>query len=164
MPYFPSITDEQRALIESSRVFFIATADPTQVAGPHGIGPVNLSPKGSVPLVVVDENRVAYLDYPGSGNETARHSELGGAATIMVCSFEEGEAAIVRLYGKASVTPIEESGLAEKLLAKPAVDLKRPRQVVELAVESTQTSCGFGVPIFEHVGDRTKAHRGRRYW
>ena len=81
----------------------------------------------------------------------------------MVCSFEEENAAIVRLYGKVRVTPVEESPLAERLLASPAEDLKRPRQVVELVVESTQTSCGYGVPVLSYVRDRTKADRGRRF-
>jgi len=163
MPYYPSITDEQLALIEATPVFFIASVDPSQAPGPHGIGPVNLSPKGGVPLIVVDRNRVAYLDYPGSGNETARHSEAGGATTIMICSFEETDPVIVRLYGKVRVTSIVDSPLAERLLASPAADLKAPRQVVELVIESTQTSCGYGVPILKHVRDRTKAERGRRY-
>jgi len=29
--------------------------------------------------------------------------------------------------------------------------------------ERTQTSCGYGVPVYDYQGDRTKTQRGRRY-
>ena len=44
--YYPAITDEQAALIKSAPMFFVATADPQLAKGPHGVGAVNLSPKG----------------------------------------------------------------------------------------------------------------------
>jgi hypothetical protein len=37
------------------------------------------------------------------------------------------------------------------------------RQVIVLDVESTMTSCGYGVPIMEFKRHRTKDDRGRRY-
>src|SRR5512136_1816908 len=95
--YHSSVTPEQAALIRSAPLFFVASADPSLAKGPGDIGPVNLSPKGGVRLQIISPKRVAYLDYPGSGNETARHAAAGGPITIMVCSFDEGDAAIVRL-------------------------------------------------------------------
>jgi hypothetical protein len=81
-----------------------------------------------------------------------------------VASFDEGDAAIVRLYGKATVTPLADSPLAELLLEHPAEDIKLPlRQVVEVEIERTMTSCGYGVPVMEFVRDRRVADRGRRY-
>ena len=159
-----SITDEQAALIESSPLFFVATADPGLASGPDAIGPVNLSPKGGTPLHVLGPNRVAYLDYRGSGNETARHTNAGGPITVMVCSFEEENAAIVRLYGTASATPLEQSPLASLLAEQPAAELKlTERQVIEVEVDRTVTSCGFGVPVMSFVRERTVDDRGRRY-
>src|SRR5215813_4955593 len=114
--YFSSITEEQAALIRASRVFFVASVDPTLALGPHGVGPVNVSPRGVEALHILSPTRVAFLDHPGSGNETARHSAAGGPITLMVCSFEGENAAIVRLYGKAKATPIAESPLAATLL------------------------------------------------
>ena len=73
--YFRAITDEQAALIRNAHLFFVASADPSLGEGPEGVGPVNLSPKGGVPLHVLSPNKVAYLDYKGSGNETARHAK-----------------------------------------------------------------------------------------
>jgi hypothetical protein len=162
--FYPSITDEQAELIRSAALFFVATADPRLEHGPHNEGPVNVSPRGGVPLHILAPDRVAFLDYGGSGNETARHSLAGGPITVMVCSFDSEDAAIVRLYGKAKITPIEDSPLAEALLAQPAKDIKLPmRQVVEIEIENTMTSCGYGVPIMSFDHDRSIANRGRRY-
>lgn len=162
--WYASITDEQAALIRNAAVFFVATADPHLTSGPDGAGPVNVSPKGGVPLHVLDPNRVAFLDYTGSGNETARHALAGGPMTLMVCSFEAENAAIVRLYGNARVTPLEASAVADVLLQSPAVELKSSvRQVIELNVEKTMTSCGYGVPVMSFVRDRRVVDRGRRY-
>ena len=105
------ITDEQADLIRSSHVFFVASADPALAEGPDGQGAVNLSPKGAADLHVIDRNTLAYFDYAGSGNETARHGMAGGPVTVMVTSFDE-DAAIVRLYGRACAKPLEDSVLA----------------------------------------------------
>ncbi len=161
---YSSITDEQAALIESARVFFVASADPELQDGPNGIGPVNLSPRGGAPLHILNRSRVAFLDYAGSGNETARHSAVGGPVTIMVCSFEAEDAAIVRLYGKARIAPLEDSPIAGLLLGRPADDMVLPtRQIVEVDIESTNISCGYGVPVMPFVRDRTQTDRGRTY-
>jgi hypothetical protein len=161
---YAGITDEQADLIRSAHVFFVASVAEDLSVGPDGQGPVNLSPKGGVPLHVIGPDRVAYLDYAGSGNETGRHATGGGPVTLMVMSMDGANAAIVRLYGRATVTPVEESPLAERLLADPAVDIELPvRQVVDVAVSGTQTSCGYGVPVFEFVGQRVRSQRGRRF-
>ena len=82
----------------------------------------------------------------------------------MVCSFEEADCAIVRLYGKASAVPFENSRIAEQLFQSPAAELKLPpRQVIEIEVEQTQTSCGYGVPLMSFARERRVADRGRRF-
>ena len=163
--YFRAITDEQAALIRNAHLFFVASADPSMGEGPEGVGPVNLSPKGGVPLRVLGPNRVAYLDFGGSGNETARHADAGGPMTLMVCSFERENAAVVRLFGRATVTPLEDSPLAPMLTehsADESIGLRK-RQVIEVAVDSTVTSCGYGVPMLEYAGQRTPDQRGAAY-
>lgn len=35
--------------------------------------------------------------------------------------------------------------------------------LIEITVERTQTSCGYGVPVYEYRGDRARNQRGRRY-
>lgn len=158
------ITEEQAALIRDSHVFFVASADPEMGEGPDGQGAVNLSPKGAADLFVIDSNRVAYFDYRGSGNETARHAEAGGPVTLMAMSMSADDAAIVRLYGRARAVPLDESVLAERAEELRAVEMPTPeRQVIEVQVERTQTSCGYGVPVYEYVGERGREQRGRRY-
>lgn len=161
--HFGSITEEQAELLRNAKVFFVASGDPSGAAGPHGVGSINVSPKGGVPLLLVNDRRVAWLDYPGSGNETVRHSQAGGPVTLMACSFD-GDAAIVRLYGKATAQPFHESPYGEQLLNDerrgPNLNI---RQVIVLDVESTMTSCGYGVPIMDFVRHRTKDDRGRRF-
>ena len=161
--YYPFITDDQAALIRNAPLFFIASAAPALDPGADGIGPVNLSPKGGVPLHVIDPNRVAFLDYMGSGNETARHAMAGGPVTVMVCSFEEADAGIIRLYGKATATPLEQSPHAALLMQTESEHLRTKRQVIEVKVERTGTSCGYGVPVMELVRERRVKDRGRRY-
>lgn len=162
--YYPSIAEEQTALIRNAPVFFVATADPHLAKGPRGIGPVNLSPKGGVRLHMLTPNRVAFLDRVRSGSETARHSIAGGPITIMVCSFDAEHAAIVRLYGKAYITPVADSPLAEILLQERTAHWQwPPRHVVDIEIESTVTSCGYGVPVMTLMRARRDTDRGRRY-
>ena len=163
MPMLDHISDEQADLIRSAKVFFVASADPDLAQGPDGQGAVNLSPKGAGDLHILDRNRIAYFDYRGSGNETARHTAGGGPITVMVTSFDE-DAAIVRLYGRARSMPLDESPLADMAEDLRAVELPTPeRQVIEIAVEGTQTSCGYGVPIYDYRSERSKDQRGRRF-
>jgi hypothetical protein len=123
---FDQITPEQAELIHSSPVFFVASAAYDLSQGPDGQGPVNLSPKGGSPLHVIGPNRVAYLDYTGSDNETSRHARMGGPITLMAMSMGGEDAAIVRLYGHATVTPVEESPLAELALSATADNMRSP--------------------------------------
>ena len=162
--YHQTITPGQAELIRRSPVFFVASVAPDASDGPDGQGPVNLSPKGGTPLHVVDEHRVAYLDYAGSGNETSRHANAGGPITVMVMSMDGEDAAVVRLFGRATVTPLDESPLKDLLLRDQAKSLELPmRQAIEIPVDRTQTSCGYGVPVFQFKSQRVRAERGRRY-
>lgn len=160
--YFDSITAEQAALIQNAFMFLVATADPRLANSPNGAGPVNLSLKAGA-LHIMSPNRVVYLDYMGSGNETARHSQAGGPITVMLCSFEADEAATVRLYGKARITSLEEFPLARELPRDETLDLGPPRQAVDITVEKTMTNCGYGAPVLSLVRQRRRLDRGRRY-
>ena len=163
MPMYDHITPAQADLLRAAQVFFVASVTPDLAPGPAGEGAVNLSPKGGVPLHVLDDHHVAYLDYPGSGNETARHAEAGGPLTLMAMSMEAEDAAIVRLYGQATITPLDDMPEGDPRRDAPDATLTHPRQVITIAVEATQTSCGYGVPVFDFVSQRPKAGRGRRY-
>jgi hypothetical protein len=161
--FFDSITEEQAALLGNAPLFFVASAAPGLQDGPDGSGPVNVSPRAGVPLHLLSRNRVAFVDCRGSGNETVRHAEAGGAVTVMACSFEAENAAIVRLYGTARSEDPETSELGRDLVRKGVPEALTVRQVIVVDVVRTQTSCGYGVPVMEFVRDRQVADRGRAY-
>ncbi len=158
------ITPKQAALIDAAPVFFIATADPSGDEGPLGEGPVNLSPKGDTRLAVLDEHTVAYVDFTGSGNQTARHIATGSPVTVMVCSFDESDAGIVRLFGTGAVHDAENYAHRARLVEDAADEIALPeRQVIEITVTHTITSCGYGVPVSSGFRPRTVRDRGRAF-
>ncbi len=164
MPMYERITPAQKELILESQVFFISSVAPSLSDGPSGEGPVNLSPKGGVPLHIIDDKTVAYVDYPGSGNETSRHSGEDGPCTIMVMSMGPNDSAIVRLYGRARIESIEDSPIKDRMDLEEAEKGGRLRQIVVINVERTQTSCGHGVPVYDFVSQRGKEGAGRRFY
>ena len=133
--FFAALSDEHRAFIARQAVFFVATA--------AAEGRVNLSPKGLDCFRVLGPNRVAYLDLGGSGNETQAHLAADGRITIMFCAFDN-PALILRLYGRGRFVVAGDPDYAAA--AAPFPKLPGARQVFDVAVESVQTSCGWGVP------------------
>jgi hypothetical protein len=130
--------------IAEQKLFFTATA-PIE-------GRINLSPKGIDSFRCLDFSQVAYLDLTGSGNETAAHLYQNGRMTIMFCSFTD-KPLILRLYGKGEVVrPDTEQW--EDLIGE-FTDLPGKRQLILMQLESVQTSCGYGVPIYELQSERS---------
>lgn len=143
--FFDQISDKHRAFIEAQKMFFVATA-PTDPEG-H----VNVSPKGMDTFRVLDPGRVTYLDVTGSGNETAAHLRENGRITVMFCAVA-GAPLILRLFGRGRIITQADAAWEETLARFPRRD--GPRQVMEIDVTLVQTACGFGVPLFDYVGDR----------
>lgn len=141
----PSITPDLAAFITEQPLFFVASAPLT------GDGHVNVSPKGLDSLRVLDERRVAYLDLTGSGNETAAHLLENGRITLMFCAFS-GQPRILRLYGRGRVVLPGDADWDRLIGLFPS--LPGARQIVEAEIDRVQTSCGFGVPLLEVVGQR----------
>jgi len=143
--FHDSITDSIQEFIEKQHMFFVASAPLT------ANGHVNLSPKGLDCFRVLSPNKVGYMDLISSGNETSAHMHENGRITIMMCSFE-GNPNILRLYGKGYTvlpnTP-EWDELSPEFTIYPST-----RQLIVMDVTTVQTSCGFGVPLFEYVGER----------
>ena len=138
--FFDQITDEHRVFIAAQPVFFVATA--------AADARINLSPKGMDSFRVLGPNRVAYLDFGGSGNETNAHLLADGRITIMFCAFDQ-PALIYRLYGRGVPVLPQDAGWAE-LAGHFAIETG-VRQIFDIAVASAQTSCGWAVPkmVFE---------------
>jgi hypothetical protein len=140
---FDAISDRHRAFIQRQPMFFVATAA-------RG-GRVNVSPKGLDSLRVLDPHRVVWLNGTGSGNETAAHLLDLNRMTIMFCSFVR-EPLILRLYGTArEVQPGDADWPALAALFPP---MPGARQLYDVSVDLVHTSCGYGVPLMETVGQR----------
>ena len=149
--FFDTLNDKHVEMISKQPVFFVATA----AAGAR----INLSPKGYDAFRVVALDRVAYLDLGGSGNETHAHLAADGRITIMFCNFDR-PALILRIYGRGKAVLPQDAAWAE--LEGHFTMLPGTRQIFDIAVESVQTSCGWGVPFMELKSEREtlkKAHR-----
>jgi hypothetical protein len=147
---FDGIDEKLGAWIAAQPLFFVGTA-PLRAEG-H----VNVSPKGPIgSLRVLDPHTVAYLDVIGSGAETIAHLRENGRIVIMLCAFA-GPPRIVRLHGRGrSVTPAD-AGYPE-LLARGFEDPGGPearRAVIVVQLTRVADSCGYGVPLMSHEGQR----------
>ncbi|APE27634.1 pyridoxamine 5'-phosphate oxidase family protein [Aurantiacibacter gangjinensis] len=138
-----TLTDKHITMIEGQPVFFVATA--------AADARINLSPKGYDAFRVIAPDRVAYLDLGGSGNETNAHLLADGRITIMFCNFQQ-PALILRIYGTGTPVLPADEGWDE--LSAHFVLLPGTRQIFDIAVESVQTSCGWGVPFMDYEAER----------
>ncbi len=148
---FPVIEEAHRAFIARQHVFFTASATATSR--------VNVSPRETACFRVLDERGVAYLDCTGSGSETSAHLRADGRLTIMFCAFS-GPPLILRLYGRGEA--LRRGGADYAALLDGAYDGRETpgaRQIVRLAVDLVQTSCGFGVPMFDYREERDTLSR-----
>jgi hypothetical protein len=134
--FFEALTEDHLAMIERQPVFFVATA----AEGAR----INLSPKGYDCFRALSPRRVAYLDLGGSGNETNAHLLADGRITLMFCNFQQ-PALILRIYGRGEPVVPWDRGWGE--LAPHFTLLPGTRQIFDIAVETVQTSCGYGVPL-----------------
>ena len=148
---FERIEPAHAAFIRQQHIFFTASAAAT--------GRVNISPRGADALRILDPNTVAYLDETGSGNETAAHLRASGRLTIMLCGFENVPM-IMRLYGQGCSLP--RGTPAYDALLATAYDNREPpgaRQIIRLDIDMVQTSCGYGVPLFDYKVERPTLRR-----
>ncbi len=145
---FEKLDDKLTDWIGRQHIFFTASA----ATGTR----VNLSPKPARDFRILGPNRAAYLDQTGSGNETAAHMMADGRLTIMFCAFD-GPPQILRLYGQGKVHGRGSAGfdaLLPEFTERPGM-----RAIVEINFDLVQTSCGYGVPVFDHKQDRPTLDR-----
>ncbi len=137
------LEEEHIEFIKQQHIFFVGTAGAE--------GTVNVSPKGVDTLRVINESKVVWLNLTGSGNETSTHVQENGRMTIMFCSFTK-QPLILRLYGKSAVIHPRDNKWKE--LSSLFDEHVGARQFFQLNIELVQTSCGFGVPFFDYIGER----------
>ncbi len=129
--------------IRAQHLFFVGTAAPD--------GRVNISPKGLDSLRILSDTKIIWLNLSGSGNETAAHVRELPRMTLMFCATE-GEARILRVYGKAKTTHPENAEWAQLSALFPP--MAGSRQIFELEIDLVQSSCGTGVPVMNFVSER----------
>jgi hypothetical protein len=144
--FYSELDDQLCEFIDRQQIFFTASA-PSE-------GRINLSPKGMDTFRCLNHQQVAYLDLTGSGNETAAHLHQNGRITVMFCSFDQNPL-ILRLYGHGEVVTPNTSKWQEIWDSGKFADYPGQRQIIVVNIESVQTSCGFGVPMFEQQQERS---------
>lgn len=142
---FTEIRDGIKQFIYNQNIFFVGTA--------ANDGRVNVSPKGMDSLRVIDKNTVVWLNLTGSGNETAAHLLKHNRMTIMFCAFE-GAPLILRLYGTANIFHPRDAEFNNYVNLFP--EYTGTRQIFKMHVDLIQTSCGYGVPLMDFKGERTR--------
>lgn len=141
---YDHLPEKLAAFIKAQKIFFTGTAA-TQ-------GRVNVSPKGTDSLRVLNDKQILWLNLTGSGNETAAHLKEINRITLMFCAFD-GDPLILRVYGKAKTVHRQDAEWDEYYGHFPSNNGARNIFLVE--VESVQTSCGFAVPLMDYQEDRT---------
>jgi len=150
--FYETISESMQQFIEQQHIFFVATA-PLSAEG-H----VNISPKGKDSFRILSPTSVAYLDLIGSGNETSAHTHENGRITIMFCAFD-GPPNIVRLFGKGRTVLPSDAEWGELSALFPLENYNNVRQIIVADIHVTQTSCGYGVPFMDYVGERDTMER-----
>jgi len=138
------LTPENMEFINQQHLFYIASASGQEV---------NLSPRGFDSAKVIDERTMVFLDYPGSGNRTARDIDAGGEVTVVFNAYS-GPAQIVRLFCKGEL--IEKgSEVFKQYFSLFDVDEVLIRRIVKLNIYAVESSCGMGVPKMQYQKQRT---------
>ena len=141
--FFDALEQKHIKFIEAQQMFFVATAPKD--------GRINLSPKGLDCFLIISPTEVAYLDFVGSGNETAAHLLDDGRITIMFNSYTRN-ALILRIYGRGTSHAPGSARFAE--LMANFEDAPGIRQIFTIQIDNLQTSCGYGVPVYELKEER----------
>ncbi|CAE8590432.1 unnamed protein product [Polarella glacialis] len=134
--------------IWEQNLFFVATA--------ASRGHVNISPKGHMHgcFAVLSPTSVAYLDFSGSGAETAAHLNENGRITLFFVAFS-GPPQILRLYGHAVAVPRNDvpQELRERF-SEEYISHNGFRAIITVNIHRISTSCGFSIPLYDYVGER----------
>ena len=148
---FEALNAHHREFIGRQHMFFTATS----AAGAR----VNISPRSTELFRVTGDNSACYLDRTGSGNETAAHLRADGRMTIMFCAVA-GPPLILRLYGRGRI--IARGSEEYRRLLSAGFGDREPlgaRQITWLDFDLVKTSCGYGVPLMDYVGERDTMDR-----
>ena len=148
---YDKLSDRFIDFINAQKIFFVGTA-------PSGDDDVHIAPKGYETLKIVDHTNLVYLDYYGSGNDTAKDLAGNNKITLMWCSFDR-EPLLLRAFGQGVTVS---KGMEDfNNLMKQYFD-SYPREIVrqlfKIKITRVMTSCGDGVPLMKFEGEREALH------
>lgn len=138
------LTPEDIDFIKKQHLFYIASSSGQEV---------NLSPRGFDSTRVINESRIIFLDYPGSGNRTARDIGVDGEVTVVFNAFS-GPAQIVRLFCKGELIE-KDAPKFQEYFSLFDEEEQMVRRIVELNIYAVESSCGMGVPKMQYQKERT---------
>ncbi len=142
--FYDQLNEKLTSFIQEQKIFFTGSA--------AAEGRINVSPKGTDSLRVLNDKQILWLNLTGSGNETAAHLREVNRITLMFCAFD-GDPLILRVYGTAKTIHRQDKEWDEYYQHFPQNNGARNIFLVE--IESVQTSCGFAVPYMDYKEDRT---------
>lgn len=141
---YDSLTQEHKEYIKAQHIFFTGSA--------AAEGRINVSPKGTDSLRILNPKQILWLNLTGSGNETAAHLREVNRITLMFCAFE-GDPMILRVYGKAKTIHRQDKEWGTYYGLFPQNN--GARNIFLVDIDTVQTSCGFAVPLMDYKEDRT---------
>lgn len=146
---FEVIDDRLQRFIERQPLFFVGTAPRAED------GHINVSPKGvRGTWRVLDERRVAYLDFTGSGVETIAHLRENGRIVLLFCAFS-GPPKIVRVHGAGEAVFPDDARFRALRAGFGEIDNEHAlRSIVVVTAKRISDSCGYGVPRMSFRGER----------
>ncbi|CAE6425513.1 unnamed protein product [Rhizoctonia solani] len=149
--FYDVVPDNLKRWVDEEKCFWVATAPLS------GSGHINVSPKGGVgTFKLVDNKTFFYQDLTGSGVETLAHIQENRRITILFNAFE-GPPRIVRLFGTGRV---HEVGSPEfNKLIPPEERILGSRAVIVVDIHKVASSCGYSVPLYDYVRERTRLHK-----
>lgn len=142
--HYEVLSEKHVRFIEQQKVFFMASASGAEV---------NLSPKGLDSLRVMSGEELVFLDFPGSGNRTARDIKEGGKLTLMFNAFE-GAPLILRIFCEGELVEATDGRFGELVAFFDEVPAEHIRRFLLIKVKTVETSCGYGVPIMKFEEER----------
>lgn len=141
---YKTLSSEDIQFIQNQHLFYMASASGKEV---------NLSPKGFDAIHVLDSAHLLYLDYPGSGNRTARDISNDGEITLVFNAFS-GNAKILRLFCKGELVEKDNSRF-ESYFKYFDADVSHIRRIIQLNIYAVESSCGMGVPKMQFQKERS---------
>jgi len=145
---FERLEGSHQKFIAEQHMFFVATAAPE--------GRVNMAPKDAPSLKVMNPSRIVWVNLTGAENETGAHLAESTRMTLMWCSFTQ-KPLILRAYGHSRLIHPRDREWDD--LIKHFPPRLGSRQILDVKIDFVLTSCGFGVPFYDHVGERDTLQR-----